>query len=140
MIDRERVERHLAALDGYVHKLEYFAALPLSELTSSWQALDAFERAYEMALQNMLDVGSHLLASRGQSAAEYREVPGCLARLGMIPPQLAAALQEGAGMRNLLAHRYLDVDHARMHGEARRDAETLKAFAAATWMVLEREE
>lgn len=71
---------------------------------------------------------------------EYREIPGRLAREGVIPPELAERLTRAAGQRNILVQMYLDVDPAQIHATLRNDLDAFERFAARVLEVLEEEE
>lgn len=49
----------------------------------------------------------------------------------MLPPDLAKKMEGWAGLRNVLVHMYLDVDHATIHEILRNDLDELEAFARA---------
>lgn len=57
-------------------------------------------------------INAHLVASLlGRSPGSYADSFDEIARAGVIHWDLAAALRPSAGMRNVLVHDYLEVDH-----------------------------
>jgi uncharacterized protein YutE (UPF0331/DUF86 family) len=57
-----------------------------------------------------------VVADRGGAQPEtYREAFTLLGSMGVIPEDLARALESVAGMRNILVHGYLVIDPAKVH-------------------------
>jgi uncharacterized protein YutE (UPF0331/DUF86 family) len=54
-----------------------------------------------------------------------------LAGKGVIERALADRMAAWAGLRNLLVHVYLDIDHGRLHDVMRLDLDDLERFAQA---------
>jgi hypothetical protein len=72
------------------------------------------------------------LADRGwRSPRTYRETFEILRDHGVLDAELCVAMQGWAGLRNVLAHLYIDVDHARICGVLERELDQLDRFAAA---------
>jgi uncharacterized protein YutE (UPF0331/DUF86 family) len=59
----------------------------------------------------------------------YRAVFGSLASAGWIPHDLADRLSGWAGLRNIIAHSYVDLDLGRVH-DALGEREVLATYAA----------
>jgi len=70
----------------------------------------AFERAVQLAIQCILDIGAHFISSLGaRSMDDLKQIGPKLAELGVIPASLGENLRGMAGARNLLVHEYLAV-------------------------------
>jgi len=75
---------------------------------------------------------SAFLADRGwRSPRTYRETFEILRDQGVLDAELAVAMQGWAGLRNVLAHLHMDVDHARICEVLERELDQLDRFAAA---------
>ena len=61
----------------------------------------------------------------------YRETFTTLEAQGVLAHDLSVGMQGWAGLRNVLAHMYLEVDYALLHDILKRDLDQLEAFAAA---------
>ena len=93
----------------------------------------ALEHHVFIALQAMVDIAAHIVASKGYGVpSTYREAVGKLGREHIIDAQLAESLSDAAGLRKAIAHAYLDLDHERVFSALWR-TEELKRFAAAVW-------
>lgn len=99
----------------------------------------ALEHRIFMATQAMVDIAAHIVASQGFDApGTYRDAVEKLGRMGVIPGDLAESMADAAGLRNAIAHVYLDLDQARVFDGLQRTGE-LKRFAAAVWEWIEAE-
>ena len=72
------------------------------------------ERLFEVLVTAAADLIQHLLAERKVAAASYSDAFARAGRLGILPADLAAKLQEAAKMRNVLVHLYEDIDYQRV--------------------------
>lgn len=130
MIDPDPVRRRLRKLDESVARLDDLASRSREEFLSDPTLQAAAERRLQVAIQTVLDIGSHVLSERGSvDWEEYREVPGRLADEGVIPRELADRLAEAAGQRNVLVHLYLDVDPELVYRTLSEELDAFREFA-----------
>ena len=80
----------------------------------------AAERNIQVAIQSVLDICNHAVADmKLEVPDEEKQAFQILASHKMIPARLAKTLTSMAGMRNVLVHEYLEVDHARLYAVMR---------------------
>lgn len=72
------------------------------------------ERLFELLVTAAADLIQHLLAERRVAAASYSDAFARAGRLGILPADLGARLQDAARMRNVLVHLYEDIDYQRV--------------------------
>ncbi len=90
------------------------------------------ERWLHLAAECVLDLSHHLIAERGWRApSSYRDAIRVLAENGVFAEPLASELEQWAGLRNVLVHLYLDVDHEVLFDILVNDLEQLERFALA---------
>ncbi len=81
----------------------------------------AVERCLYLAIQQVLDVGSHIVAAEGWGLpGSYREVIEKLGDHGVLPREFARQLAPMAGFRNILQHDYVELDLVELDRNARR--------------------
>lgn len=81
----------------------------------------AVERCLYLAIQHLLDIGSHIVAARGWGLpGSYREVIEKLGEHGVLTRDLARELAPMAGFRNILQHEYVELDLVQLDRNARR--------------------
>jgi len=70
------------------------------------------ERYLHLAAECALDLGGHIVADQQLgSPGSYREVFTILGDSGILSPELTKEMESFAGLRNILAHDYLRIDH-----------------------------
>ena len=135
MVDRDTFDRRLAKLEELLGDLRRIAPKRSAER-------DAFlgdrgvqaqaERWLQLAAECCIDLAHHLIADRGwRSPRTYRETFEILRDNGVLDAELCVAMQGWAGLRNVLTHLYLDVDHARICDVLERELDQLDRFAVA---------
>jgi len=132
MIDQERVSRHLNDLSAKVARLERMKSLTLDELQKSADDMAIAERNLHLAVQNMLDIGAHILSGAGLNDFEqYKDIPRKLAQHGVIDRQLGERLADLAGFRNILVHAYIKVRVDIVHNKLQTCLDDFRDFATA---------
>jgi len=119
-IDEEALLRRLDEVLRDAALLRKYVDKGLGWLLSDIERTYAFERALHRALEAMLDICRHVVAARGLVAvAFYSDYPVRLAESGLMSHELAEKLSELARLRNVPAHRYVELDHALLMQAAR---------------------
>jgi len=104
---------------------ESASALAADRLVRESVALSLF-----LAIQEAIDLAAHQLADEGLAIPDrYRDLFTALADHGTLEPSLAGEMASAAGLRNLIAHRYGDLDWERLHQAAERGVDHLEHFA-----------
>jgi uncharacterized protein YutE (UPF0331/DUF86 family) len=84
----------------------------LEQFLADGDTQDIVERNLQLAIESVLDIGQHIIASSGwRLAEEYASVFTILHQHNVISSDLFSRLQGMAGFRNLLVHEYATVDH-----------------------------
>ncbi len=132
MVDRVVMERRLRALQRLIEGLQRrFADMSLGAFLQDEDAQLIAERLLHLACEACIDMANHAIADRGAEQPEsYREAFEQLGKLGLVPPELSATLQQMAAMRNILVHGYLAVDPAKVHEVVVHRLQDLERFAA----------
>lgn len=132
MVDDEVVARRLRELDRRVTAL---SAIKVAHEAASY--LDDFplqaqvERHLQLAVQAAIDVAAHIAAQdTAELPEDYGETFAVLGRAGIISVGLADKLRHAAGLRNVLVHGYVDVDHGIVWATLD-DLDDLRDFAKA---------
>jgi uncharacterized protein YutE (UPF0331/DUF86 family) len=129
-VDRETLRRHLLALDEALTELKRHTGLAPELLFSNLSERWSVERGLQIAVQNVLDIATHWVASAGVDAPDYAAALDELGRLGLIPVPLCLKLKPLAGFRNALVHGYLRLDIARVHSVLNEHLDELREFAS----------
>lgn len=138
---REVVDRHLRDLADMVAELQRHREKSPEELRADRTALLAVEHALQRAIQNVLDIGTHILVSAGVNDwDDYQGVIQKLGEKGLIPLEFARRIGDMAGMRNILVHAYTDVDVEKIRDVLRDELDDFNVFAGYIVDYLEEQE
>lgn len=116
MVRPEVLRRRLAKLDEYLAILNDLASSDRGEFISNPQLYGSAERFLQLAVEALLDMGSHAISELGLGSIEaYRDIPRLLHEHGYVPADLAERWVRMIGLRNILVHEYLDIDRRIVH-------------------------
>lgn len=129
MIDKEVIYKHIGELRKIVNELSAFKSYTLDDLEidigKQWQ----IEHGLQLAIQNLLDIGSHILSALGKNNSEtYTDIIDKLAQEKILPLDFTLKIRGMAGLRNILVHDYLDVDVGRIYKIFQDQLEDFKTF------------
>ena len=112
-IDRDVIESKLDIMDRNLEFLDEFGYTDSEEFLGSYRDVQAAKYSLVQFTEYCSDIASHIIAVKGMGRAEeYRGMFHLLGKKGVIEKDLAERLGDMAGFRNLLVHRYGDVDNA----------------------------
>ena len=132
MVDPDVFDRRLAKLEALLRDLRELARVERERFLADRGLQAQAERWLQLAAECTLDLAHHLIASRGWNVpSTYREAFQILEREGVLTGDLCLRMQGWAGLRNVLTHLYLEVDHRRLYEVLVQDLASLEHFAAA---------
>ena len=132
MVERETIDRRLAKLEELLRRLRRLAGTDRDTYLGSPELQAQAERWLHLASECCIDLAHHLIAARGwRTPNTYREAFEVLASEGVLSAKLAQAMVAWAGLRNVLVHLYLDVDHEAVFGFLTQDLDQLEHFSVA---------
>ena len=140
MVDRDVFERRLARLEVLLRDLRVLARTPRERFLGDRGLQAQAERWLQLAAECALDLAHHLIASRGWPVpSTYREAFQILEREGVLTSDLSHRMQGWAGLRNVLTHLYLEIDHERVYAVLTSELDALETYAAALSRALDGE-
>lgn len=94
----------------------------------------AAQRALQEAAEAALDVAGHLVAANGyRNAEDYADLFAVLAEEDVLDGGLAGRLESMARFRNVLVHRYAEIDPAKVWGYVTEDRHDIVVFFDAVY-------
>lgn len=132
MVDHEVFDLRLAKLERLLGHLRQLAEVDRETFLSDPAVQAQAERWLQLAAEVCLDLAQHLIASQGlRTPSTYREAFEILGEESILPRELARQMEGWAGLRNVLVHLYLDVDHEQLFAILTQDLGQLDAYAVA---------
>ena len=111
MVDKELLSRKLSLLRSYVAELVRADDITWAKYRSDLRTKAFVERYLHLAIEEVLDIANHLISfERWREPSGYRDIFLVLRENGVITNEQLPLLQEMASFRNLLVHRYENVD------------------------------
>jgi uncharacterized protein YutE (UPF0331/DUF86 family) len=111
MVDIESIVERLQSLEEYTDYLKELRKIPFSAIKSDIKNRWAIERGLLLAIECILDIGSHIIAEEKLGRPkDYTEIIDILGEQNIIPKEFASQIRGIAGFRNILVHGYIEVD------------------------------
>lgn len=127
---REEIYSKLEDLKKYVQFLKSYQSHRKEELRENYTLRGAVERYLQLALECTLDVGEMIISKEGFRKPErYREVIEILGEEGILPREFAERFSPSMGFRNILVHRYAEVDLDELYRHLQDDLKDFDTFA-----------
>jgi uncharacterized protein YutE (UPF0331/DUF86 family) len=112
MVDEEVVVDKLRHINEYTNDLKEMRGLSKEEYVADTVTQRAVERTFVNLIQSCIDLARHIRATEGLSpSGTAKEEIRSLGNAGIITSETREKMEEAAGFRNVLAHRYGDIDH-----------------------------
>lgn len=112
MVDEEIVVDKLRYSNEYANDLKQMRGMSKAEYRDDIIVQRAVERTFMNLIQSCIDLAQHIRASEGLSprGTAKNEIES-LGNAGILSADVQARMEEAVGFRNVLAHRYGDVNH-----------------------------
>lgn len=131
MVDRDALSSRLDALETYLAELRAFSIGSRGQFVREPSLHHLAERYLHLACESVLDISHHLIADKGyRQPGSYKDAIDVLQQEGVLDADLAGRLKRWMGLRNLLVHLYLEIDHGRTFDAISEDLGDLAAFAS----------
>jgi uncharacterized protein YutE (UPF0331/DUF86 family) len=136
-VDREVVAGRLRLLRQTLEDLRPLGGLEAAEVGADAVRRAAIERFIQVLVDLAADVNAHIVVARlGMAPATIARSFSMVAETGVTPVELAERLIPCAGLRNLLVHRYGDIDVALLVGSVSEVVELFEDYVGhvARWI------
>jgi uncharacterized protein YutE (UPF0331/DUF86 family) len=131
-VNRDLVRSRAAEIRSGVVQIRRYAAQTDEAFFADARNLYSVQFLLLVTMEAAASLCNHILARSSRvSPASYAECLDGLHRAGIVDEDLAARLTRMARFRNLLVHRYWDVDGVQVLGYARQDLGDFEAYLAA---------
>lgn len=129
MLDRELLSRKISRLRKYVSDLEQADDITWEKYDSDVRSKAFVERYLHLAIEEVIDIANHLVSFHNWREPEgYRDLFKILHEQGIIPKERLSAFQNMASFRNMLVHRYEQIDDELVFGIFRKKLKDFHVF------------
>jgi Uncharacterized conserved protein len=111
MVNRNIIKAKINAIQHNLTRISNYDHLTLEEFLKDEDAQDIIVHNLFILLQNMIDIGTHIIADTNMEAPDYlAEIADALVKEKVIPCELLKPLKAMIGLRNIIAHEYGDLN------------------------------
>ena len=142
-INQDVIEAKLDIIERNLVFLYEFKGMDFDDFVGSYKNVQSAKYSLLEIIECCIDIASHIIAVCGTGRAEeYREMFYLLGKRSVITKALAERLGDMTGFRNLLVHRYGDVDNELVLAMIESELEDVVEFerAVARFMECEADE
>jgi uncharacterized protein YutE (UPF0331/DUF86 family) len=112
LVDRNVFTRRLGRLEQLLRNLRRLTELDRDAFLTDEAVQAQAERWTHLAIECAIDLANHLIADQGwKSPTTNKETFQILGQEGVLDANLTRRMEGWAGLRNILVHLYLEVDH-----------------------------
>lgn len=115
MISEEIIHAKIDIIEENLKLLKEISAEEFESFSKNYRDIQAAKHSLQEAIEACLDIGNHIIAEkRFRRAEDYKDIFEILEEQGIIKSNLSKRLQEMAKFRNILVHRYGELDLKRI--------------------------
>ncbi|MCL5045436.1 MAG: DUF86 domain-containing protein [Actinobacteria bacterium] len=140
MLNRTMVQDRLDQIRASVNRLARLADMSREEFLSDPDAFAVAEHHLRRSLEDVLDIGRHIVSKKGLGKPEdYSEVITLLGQHGVLPTEFTRQIRGIAGYRNRLVHLYAEVTPSEIYDLITNRLEDLGEFSRLIMAYLDAE-
>ena len=115
MINKKLIESKLVDLKTYFEKLSPLLEEDARSIIDDDLKLSTVERRFQLIVDTAVDINTHLIKESGAPTPDdYQSTFITLAENKILPMELALKIAPSVGLRNLIVHKYGQVDLKKM--------------------------
>lgn len=125
----EKLLVKLRNMKKYVDFLKSQRNVTKEQLNKDYLLRSAIERNFHMALESVFDVGEMVISIKElRKPEDYKDIIEIMGEEGILPKRFAKRFALAAGFRNILVHRYAEVNLNELHKHLTEDLEDFDFF------------
>jgi uncharacterized protein YutE (UPF0331/DUF86 family) len=143
MVDDEILVDKLRYVNEYTSDLKEMRGMSQSDYVDDIVTQRAVERTLMNLIQACIDIAQHVRSSEGlEPGGTAKDDVRALGEVGVLSAETEEKLVEAVGFRNVLAHRYGEIDHEVVYDVLHEDLRWFEEFQqeVAEWLQSRREE
>ncbi len=111
MVDYNLINRKLSALDEYLKQIKEYRDIKISEYKSQWKVQRVVERTIHLMIETCIDIANHIVSDMElRTPTTYADTFVVLKEGGIINETISSRLQKLARFRNIIVHRYEEIE------------------------------
>ena len=140
MTGADTIARHVEQLRLYLERLAELQQYSREALKSDWHVQSMVERNLQLAIEAVVSIAEQVIAILSLPTPQSgREALSALADAAVLTRDLANALGQAVGFRNIIVHQYMDIDYDLVYEALQSDLGDLNAFLIAISVFLQQQ-
>jgi uncharacterized protein YutE (UPF0331/DUF86 family) len=140
MVDKELVYKQLGDLKEFLQRIEDMD-LTFDMILGDEDIQGLLDRRMQKAIESSIDIAAHIVASQNYKQAKSAEdLFLVLGRQTIISQDLAKKMAGAAGLRNIIVHKYSEIDYNLAYSNLEEKLKDLNQFAKQINTFLEEKE
>ncbi|WPX07818.1 type VII toxin-antitoxin system HepT family RNase toxin [Anaerocellum danielii] len=116
MVKKALVSEKIDRIWFSLNRIKRFQNMSLEEFKKDQDAQDIVIHNLFLAIQNLIDIGNHIIADDGfETPGYYGEIPEILSKEKVISENLASVFKKMISFRNIIVHEYSKIDLAKVY-------------------------
>lgn len=113
---KKKITQKLENLEKYYSRLYKARNTKLEEIQNNPDLQSILERNFQLSIEACIDIGEMIISYFGyETPSENKDIFLILGKKGILPKAFSQKLAPAAGFRNILVHRYEEVDIKEIH-------------------------
>jgi len=140
MIDKETISAKFDIIERDMEFLNEFKEMDEDDFLNNYKNIQSAKYSLLEIIEACIDISTHIVAAKMFGRIEeYREIFHMLGLRRVLDKDLALRLEDMAGFRNLLVHRYGNIDNLRVLEIIKNDLDDVLLFEKEILQYLENE-
>jgi uncharacterized protein YutE (UPF0331/DUF86 family) len=111
LVDILLIQRKLTELEGYLKQIKEYQDISISDYRRQWKVQRIVERTLHLMIEACIDIANHVVSDKGlRPPVSYADTFLVLEEAGIINKALSSRLQKMARFRNIIVHRYEEIE------------------------------
>ncbi|MFB0561221.1 MAG: DUF86 domain-containing protein [Candidatus Lokiarchaeia archaeon] len=128
-VNRDVIEGKIDIIERNLRFLEQYKNFKIKEFEKSYKDIQAVKYSLLEIIESCIDIANHIISVKGYRRAEtYSEIFQILGEEKVISQGLSEKMQNMAKFRNLLVHRYGEIENRKVLEIAKQNLQDVKEF------------
>lgn len=128
-MDEDLINSKIDTIEENTELIEGFRKEEFSKFKNNKRDIQAAKHCLQESIEACIDIAYHIVSSKGYGRPDdYRDSFKILEEKGIIEKKFSEHLQDMASFRNLLVHRYGEIDLERLYKILKEDSKDIEKF------------
>jgi uncharacterized protein YutE (UPF0331/DUF86 family) len=128
-LDKQLINLRIDVIERNLVELQEITAEGYSHFKASYRNELAAKQALMESIEACIDISNHIIATYGfRRPMDYKDIFLILGEQNILNKTLSLKLQEMAKFRNVLVHRYIDIENERLFTLMENESDDFKDF------------